>query len=78
MNIVEIFRAKIVDVGPRSYIVQITGGEDKVQAMIRLLQPFDIKEIARTGKAALFRGDRLLTAGSAKHDKETKAQEKAG
>ncbi len=78
MNIVEIFRAKIVDVGPRSYIVQITGSEDKVQAMIQLLRPFDIKEIARTGKAALFRGDRLLTVASPKRTQKTKGKEKVG
>ena len=78
MNIVEIFRAKIVDVAPGSYIVQITGSEDKVRAMIQLLRPFDIKEIARTGKAALFRGDRLLTVTTPKPRKKTKSKEKVG
>ncbi len=61
MNIVEIFRAKIIDVSHRSYIVEITGTEDKVAALIELLAPIGIKEIVRTGKVAMFRGSRLLT-----------------
>ena len=61
-NIVDIFRAKIIDVSRRSYIVEITGTEDKVSALIELLKPLGIKEIVRTGKVAMFRGARLLTA----------------
>jgi len=60
-SIASIFRAKIVDVGPEVCIVEITGSDDKIMAMMRLLTPLGIKEIARTGSAALYRGDRLLT-----------------
>ena len=60
-SIVNIFRAKIIDVSRRSYIVEITGTEDKIQALIELLKPLGIKEIVRTGKVAMFRGTRLLT-----------------
>ena len=70
-NIVDIFRAKIIDVSRRSYIVEITGTEDKVNAFIELLKPLGIKEIVRTGKVAMFRGARLLTVGS--KDKERAA-----
>ena len=55
LNIVDIFRGKIVDVGAKTYIIELTGGEDKVQAMIDLLKPFGIEEIARTGTVALQR-----------------------
>jgi len=61
MGIVGIFRAKIIDVSPTSYVVEITGTEDKVNALIELLKPIGIKEIVRTGKVAMFRGARLET-----------------
>ena len=61
MNIVGIFRASVVDVGHSVCIIETTGGQAKIDAMIRLLEPLGIKEIARTGSAALYRGERLLT-----------------
>ena len=62
VNIVDIFRAKIIDVSRQSYVVEITGSEDKVRALIELLAPLGILEIARTGRTAMFRGTRTLTA----------------
>ena len=56
INIVDIFRGKIVDVSPKSYTVEITGDRGKIDAMISLLEPFGIKEVARTGKVAMARG----------------------
>lgn len=56
INIVDIFRGKIVDVSPKSYTVELTGDRGKIDAMISLLEPFGIKEIARTGKVAMARG----------------------
>ncbi|MCK4739420.1 MAG: acetolactate synthase small subunit [Deltaproteobacteria bacterium] len=53
LSIVEIFRAKVVDVGIKSYTVEITGDEGKIEAMIELLRPFGIKEMARTGRIAM-------------------------
>ena len=61
-NVVDVFRAKIIDVARDSYVVQITGDEGKVNAFIELLKPLGILEIVRTGKVAMFRGTRLLTA----------------
>ena len=63
MTIANIFRAKIVDVSADDCIVEITGDDDKIGALVTLLEPIGVKEVARTGKAALFRGDRLLTVG---------------
>lgn len=54
-QIVEIFRARIVDVSERTVIVELTGDEGKAEAMIQLLRPYGIKEIARTGKIAMVR-----------------------
>ncbi len=55
MQISEIFRTKIVDISPKSLTIEATGGEQKVQALIKMLSPFGIKEIARTGRIALKR-----------------------
>ena len=60
-NIVDIFRAKIIDVSRESYIVEITGAEEKVNALVELLKPIGILEIVRTGKVAMYRGTRVLT-----------------
>lgn len=61
VQIVDIFRGKIIDVSRRSYIIEVTGTEDKIDALIELLKPIGIKEIVRTGTVAMFRGTRLLT-----------------
>ena len=60
LNIVNIFRAKVIDVDPRSYIVEITGAEEKIAAFLSLVRPLGIKEIVRTGKVAMHRGARAL------------------
>jgi len=55
MQIVDIFRAKIVDVGPNSLTVEVTGAEGKIKAIVELLRNFGIKEMVRTGKIAMAR-----------------------
>jgi acetolactate synthase-1/3 small subunit len=60
LRLVEIFRAKIVDVTPKTYIIEVTGDEGKIQAAIELLKPLGIKEMVRTGKIAIARGQRVL------------------
>jgi|SRR5690554_806080 len=55
LQIVDIFRAKIVDVSKEGVIIEVTGDTDKIEAMLSLLKPFGLKEIARTGKVALVR-----------------------
>lgn len=56
MQIVEIFRCRIVDIGKRSLIVEATGDEEKIEAIIRSLRPFGIQELVKTGKVAMVRG----------------------
>lgn len=58
MQIADIFRAKIVDVSERSFIIEVTGGVDKVDAIESLLRPYGIQEVVRTGKILLQRGAR--------------------
>lgn len=55
MQVVDIFRARIVSVNHNTLTVEITGNESKISAFIDLLRPFGIKEISRTGKIALAR-----------------------
>lgn len=55
LRIVDIFRCKVVDVGPEHYIIEVTGDEGKLSALLNLLKPLGIKKIARTGIIALFR-----------------------
>ena len=55
LRIADIFRAKVIDVGPESYTLELTGDKEKVNAFMNLLKPMSIKEIARTGTVAMKR-----------------------
>jgi len=61
IQMVDVFRAKILDITEGSLIVEITGRQDKVNAFIKLLEPFGIKEVVRTGKVALARGMKVVS-----------------
>ena len=61
LEIVNIFRAKPVDIGHETMIIQITGSDEKVDAFIRLMEPFGIVELARTGRVAMIREVREKT-----------------
>jgi acetolactate synthase-1/3 small subunit len=56
MQICEIFRAKVVDVTKRSVVVEVTGTYEKIEAFERLVRPFGLIEMARTGEIAISRG----------------------
>ncbi|OGL39357.1 MAG: acetolactate synthase small subunit [Candidatus Schekmanbacteria bacterium GWA2_38_11] len=56
LEIVNVFRGKIIDLSPRSYIIEVTGDSEKIDAILGLLKPIGIKEIARTGSVAMSRG----------------------
>lgn len=55
LRIAEIFRGRIVDSSPRTYTIEVTGDEKKIEAIIDLLKPIGIKEFVRTGKIAIAR-----------------------
>ncbi|HBY57902.1 MAG TPA: acetolactate synthase small subunit [Candidatus Atribacteria bacterium] len=61
IQMVDIFRAKIIDVNNQIMTIETTGTEDKVNALIELLRPFGLKEVVRTGKIALSRGSRDIS-----------------
>lgn len=56
IQIADIFRAKVIDVAPKSMTVEVTGDEGKVDAIAKLLRQYGIKEMVRTGKIAMVRG----------------------
>ena len=56
LQLTEIFRSNIVDVSPDSVIVEVTGDEDKVDSLLRILRPFGVREVMRTGIVGLMRG----------------------
>ena len=57
LDILEIFRGRVVDIASESVIVEVTGSTEKVDNLIDLMRPFRIKEMARSGAVALVRGD---------------------
>jgi len=63
MQIVSVFRARIIDVSPRSLIIEVTGDEKKVDALQQMLRQFGIKEMARTGKVSMVRGSKVVQTG---------------
>jgi len=67
LDIVEMFRAQVVDVSPTSLIVQVVAAEDRVNALIENLKPFGIRELTRTGRVAMVRG----SATTAVHERES-------
>lgn len=62
VQLVEIFRAKIVDVSKSTLTIEISGGNEKVAALEEMLKQFGIKEIVRTGTIAIERGSKYITA----------------
>ena len=56
LRIVDIFRAKIIDVTPKSYTIEATGSPTKINAILDLLRPLGLKELVRTGSVAIGRG----------------------
>ena len=56
IELVDIFRGKIIDVGQKDMVIEISGPEDRLEAVLDLLRPYGIKEVARTGRIAMNRG----------------------
>jgi acetolactate synthase-1/3 small subunit len=61
LETVQLFRAKVVDVAPDAVTIEATGDSGKLSAMLRVLEPFGIREIAQSGRVAIGRGARSIT-----------------
>jgi len=63
MQIAGIFRAQIVDVSPKSLILQVIGDTEKIEAMEKLLRQYGVKEFVRTGTVGILRGSKTVAGG---------------
>jgi acetolactate synthase-1/3 small subunit len=67
--IAAVFRANVIDASPDSMIVEATGTEDKVDALVEMLKPYGLKELVRTGRVAMSRGGgTTVSIDGAKHE----------
>lgn len=64
LRVADIFRGKVIDVGAKTYTLEVTGDEKKMNAIIALLKPLGIKELVRTGHVAMVRGSKAMTETS--------------
>jgi acetolactate synthase I/III small subunit len=62
IEVVNLFRAKVIDVSPDSITVEATGTQDKLDALLKMLDPYGIREIAQSGIVALGRGPKSMSA----------------
>src|SRR5271155_716693 len=60
LHLVQVFRARVVDVAPESLVIEITGAEEKIDSLVEVLRPYGVLEMARTGRVAMARGSRSL------------------
>src|SRR5476649_39234 len=56
MQLVDVYRARIVDVSPESLVIEATGTEDKIDSLVEVLRPYGVIELVRTGRVAMARG----------------------
>lgn len=61
LEVVNLFRASVVDYAPDALVIEVTGDKGKVQALLRALEPFGIKELAQSGLLAIGRGGKSIT-----------------
>ena len=76
IDIVDVFRAKIVDVASDSVTIEVAGDEGKVDSLLRLLRNYGIREIARTGRIAMTRGGSSLLSTEEKPSKTRAKKQK--
>ncbi len=61
LEAVQLFRAKVVDVSPDAVVIEATGNAEKLEALLRILEPFGVKELVQSGMVAVGRGPRSIT-----------------
>src|SRR3990170_189860 len=64
LRVADIFRGKVIDVGAKTYTIEVTGDEKKINALLALLKPLGIKELVRTGRVAMIRGSKTTAEPS--------------
>jgi acetolactate synthase-1/3 small subunit len=61
MQLADVYRARVVDVGPESLVIEATGTEDKIDSLLEVLRPYGIAEMVRTGRVEMARGSGVNT-----------------
>ncbi len=74
LQLANVFRARVVDVAPESVILEITGGEDKIDGLLEVLRPFGVLEMVRTGIVAMRRGAKSSTVPATEELHEVAAE----
>ena len=71
MQLVDVYRARIVDVSPESLVIETTGTEDKIDSLVEVLRPYGVVEMVRTGRVAMMRGLAPVRRSGAKPPDDT-------
>ena len=58
LQLVDVFRGRVIDMSEKTFVIELTGGNDKIDAFEKLLEPYGIRELVRTGRIAMARGVR--------------------
>ncbi len=56
LQLVDVFRGRVIDMSEKTFVIELTGGNDKIDAFEKLLEPYGIRELVRTGRIAMARG----------------------
>ena len=78
LDIAEVFRADVIDIATNSLILQVVGDEDKIDGLVKMLEPYGIRELSRTGRVAMVRGAKTTTVHEAEPEKIARIHERAG
>jgi acetolactate synthase-1/3 small subunit len=78
LDLVEIFRAQVVDVSPESLIIQIVAEEDRFGALVELLRPYGVLEMVRTGTVAMLRGQQVIAVHETEPDEVQRFHAESG
>ena len=73
MQLVEVYRARVVDVGAESLVIETTGTEDKIESLLEVLRPFGVVEMVQTGRIAMIRGIAAAERSAPKGDQAAAA-----
>ncbi len=70
LEVTEVFRGKVVDIGSKHIMIEISGPEDKIEAFVELMRPYGIRELVRTGRVAMVRGMGNSSGGRRNHSQD--------
>jgi len=60
LQLVDVFRGRVIDMSEKTFVIELTGGNEKIDAFEKLLEPYGVKELVRTGRIAMARGARSI------------------